>query len=165
MLAGDPLLAGVLARLRALLDGPAGERGRGQAPVSFRVAPQVLTHLERTLGRLGEDVGRALAAVAAPASVGLADTSLGQEDAMTFTFEAAEKLRRVEALAREVLACELLAARQAWWLRRGGGPAAGLRPLAARLAELVPPVGADRPLGPDVERLVAALERELLPVA
>jgi histidine ammonia-lyase len=245
-LAGDPVLAAVLARLRRALEG-SGERQASQAPVSFRVTPQVHAHLARTLGRLDEDVRRALAAVtdspavvggrvvagggfhdlglaagmdalavalvqagelagqrlhrlldgrfsglpdqltpapgprtglavvhkravgalnearrlAAPAAVLLADTSLGQEDATTFAPEAAEKLRRVEELAREVAACELLAARQAWWLRRAE-PAAGLRDLGARLAELVAPVDQDRPLGPDLAALVAALERDEL---
>jgi histidine ammonia-lyase len=249
LLAGDPQLSSVLARLRQKLEG-SGEPGEAralQAPVSFRVAPQVLAHLERTLGRLDGDVRRALAAVtdspavldgrtvagggfhavdlaagmdavavalvqaaelagqrlhrlldgrfsglpdqltpqpgprvglvvvhkravgalnelrrlAAPASVGLADTSLGQEDAASFAPEAAEKLRRVEQLVREVVAGELLAARQAWWLRRTE-PAAGLRGLAGRLAELVAPVDQDRPLGEDLQTLVGALEREEL---
>jgi histidine ammonia-lyase len=255
-LAGDPLLEEVLADLRRATGGrpPAGTAL--QAPVSFRVAPQSLAHLRRTLGRLDEDVRRALVAVtdspavvggrvvagggfhavglaagmdaatvalvqaaelagqrlhrlldgrfsglpdqlspdpgpvtglvvvhkraagalhearrlAAPASVGQADTSLGQEDAASFAPEAAEQLRRVEALAREVVACELLAARQAWWLRgghrhgpAGAGPAPGLARLAACLADLVPPVDRDRPLGPDLARLVEALERDALP--
>jgi histidine ammonia-lyase len=251
-LAGDPLLAEVLADLRRAVggrQGPAGGPAR-QAPVSFRVAPQVLAQLRRTLGRLDEDVRRALAAVtdspalvdgrvvagggfhaaglaagmdatavalvqaaelagqrlhrlldgrfsglpdqlspdpgpvtglvvvhkravgalhearrlAVPASVGQVDTSLGQEDAASFAPEAAEQLRRVEALAREVVACELLAARQAWWLRRMP-PAPGLGALAACLEDLVAPVAADRPLGPDLDRLVQVLEREELPVA
>jgi histidine ammonia-lyase len=101
--------------------------------------------------------------LAAPATVGLADTSLGQEDATTFAPEAAEKLRRVEELARELAACELLAARQAWWLRRAA-PAAGLRGIAARLAELAAPVDRDRPLGGDLATIVAALERDELPL-
>jgi histidine ammonia-lyase len=258
-LAGDPLLEEVLADLRRATGGrPPAVPGSPalQAPVSFRVAPQSLAHLRRTLGRLDEDVRRALVAVtdspavvggrvvagggfhavglaagmdaataalvqaaelagqrlhrlldgrfsglpdqlspdpgpatglvvvhkraagalhearrlAAPASVGQADTSLGQEDAASFAPEAAEQLRRVEALTREVVACELLAARQAWWLRAdgrqgpaGAGPAPGLAPLAACLAELVPPVDRDRPLGPDLARLVEALERDALP--
>jgi histidine ammonia-lyase len=219
--------------------------------VSFRVAPQVLAHLRRTLDRLDEDVRRALAAVtdspavvggrvvagggfhaaglaagmdgvavalvqaaelagqrlhrlldgrfsglpdqlspdpgpvtglvvihkravgalhearrlATPASVGQADTSLGQEDAASYAPEAAEQLRRVEQLTREVVACELLAARQAWWLRRPGAtPAPGLAPLAACLGELVAPVGRDRPLGPDLDRLIGVLERDELPL-
>jgi histidine ammonia-lyase len=259
-LAGDPLLAEVLADLRRATGRPAGpdrdgrdrERQAGpalQAPVSFRVAPQALAHLRRTMGRLDEDVRRALVAVtdspavvdgrvvagggfhavglaagldglavalvqaaelagqrlhrlldgrfsglpdqlsrdpgpvtglvlvhkravgalaearrlAGPASVGLADTSLGQEDAASFAPEAAEQLRRVEELVREVVACELLAARQAWWLR--GQPAApGLGSLAACLDGLVAPVGQDRPLGPDLDRLAGVLERDELPV-
>ena len=217
--------------------------------MSFRVAPQVLAHLRRTLGRLDEDVRRALVAVTdspalvggrpvagggfhavglaagmdglavalvqaaelagqrlhrlldgrfsglpdqlspdpgpvtglvlvqkravgalaearrltAPASVGLADTSLGQEDAASFAPEAAEQLRRVEELVREVVACELLAARQAWWLR-DRPPSSGLGPLAASLEGLVAPVDQDRPLGPDLDRLAGVLERDELPL-
>ena len=255
-LAGDPLLEGVLADLRGAVGdrqaeaGPAGRRALGpQAPVSFRVAPQVLAQLRRTLGRLDEDVRRALVAVtdspavvggrvvagggfhavglaagmdaaalslvqaaelagqrlhrlldsrfsglpdqlspdpgpvtglvvvhkravgalhearrlAVPASAGQGDTSLGQEDAASFAPEAAEQLRRVEQLTREVVACELLAARQAWWLRRTS-PAGGLGPLAACLQELVAPVERDRSLGPDLARLVEVLERDELPL-
>ena len=195
----DPVLFGVLLRLRAALRGSAKERFGMQAPVSFRVAPQVLAHVERVIARFTEDIDRAVGSVtdspafvegsfvatgafhevelaagfdtlaialiraaelsgqrvhrlldarfsglpdqltpnpgpscglivvqkrvvgtlnelrrlATPASVGVGDTSLGQEDAMTFAFEAAEKLRRVEELVRHVLACELLVARQA----------------------------------------------------
>ncbi len=249
-LAGDPVLDEVLARLRALV-GDAAARparsGAAQAPVSFRVVPQVHAALERTLLRFGEDVARAVTAVtdspafvdgrflstggvhaveltagmdalalalvrgaelagqrvhrlldnrfsgladqlvgapppacglvvvhkrvvasvsalhrlAAP-SVGLVDTSLGQEDAMTFAFDAAERLRRIEALVRDVVACELLVVRQAWALR-GDTPAAGLVPLARWLAEVVDPVGADRPLGGDIERLAGLLAAEALP--
>jgi histidine ammonia-lyase len=268
-LAGDPLLEEVLADLRRATGGrevgeagsrapAAGPTGSGapgphasrpQAPVSFRVAPQVLAQLRRTLGRLDEDVRRALVAVtdspavvggrvvagggfhavglaagmdaaalslvqaaelagqrlhrlldsrfsglpdqlspdpgpvtglvvvhkravgalheacrlAVPASTGQADTSLGQEDAASFAPEAAEQLRRVEQLTREVVACELLAARQAWWLR-GTSPPRGLGPLAACLQELVAPVERDRSLGPDLARLVEVLERDELPL-
>jgi histidine ammonia-lyase len=268
-LAEDPLLEEVLAELRrATGDRGAGEAGsrapaaelvggraqgpralRPQAPVSFRVAPQVLAQLRRTLGRLDEDVRRALVAVTdspavvdgrvvagggfhavglaagmdaaalalvqaaelagqrlhrlldsrfsglpdqlspdpgpvtglvvvhkravgalhearrltVPASAGQVDTSLGQEDAASFAPEAAEQLRRVEQLTREVVACELLAARQAWWLR-GTSPAGGLRALAACLEDLVAPVERDRPLGPDLARVIEALERDELPL-
>ncbi len=243
-LAADPLMAEVLTTLAGLLAGSVGPRQESQAPVSFRVVPQVHTHLCRTLARFDEDIRRGLAAVgdspalvegafvtnggfhalgpaagmdsvaialvhaaelagqrlhrlldrrftglsdqltpapgprcglvvvqkravgalselrrlAAPATVGLADTSLGQEDAMTFAFEASEKLRRVSALVRDVVACELLAARQAWALR-DGGVAAGLDPVADRLCALIPPVVEDRPLGEDIERLVELLAR------
>ncbi len=243
-LANDPLLEAVLARLRSLLAGSDPDRRGPQAPVSFRVAPQVLAHLHRALGRLGEDVNRALGAcddspalvdgrfvstgafheielaagmdavaaalaraaglaaqrvqrlldrrvtglpdqltpapgprcglvalhkraagaaaelrpLAAPASVGAGDTSLGQEDAQTSGLQAAEELRRAEGLAREILAIELIAARQAWFLR-GRRPAPGLEAVAAPLEAAVPPVVEDRPLGPDVNAVLGLLER------
>jgi histidine ammonia-lyase len=211
--------------------------------VSFRVIPQVLAHLERTLIRLGEDIKRTLAAVSdspafvdghfvttggfheiglaaaldglalaltqgaelaaqwgqrlldhrfsglpdqltvssgadcgpmvvrkravgvvnelsrlcVPATIGLADTSLGQEDAMTFAFEAAEKLRRVEELVREVLACTLLVVRQAWSFK-SKAPPPGLAGTVAAISEAVEPIISDRPLGPDIDRLIDVLE-------
>jgi len=64
--------------------------------------------------------------------------------------------RMGEALAREVTAIELIAARQAWWLR-GDAPAQGLRAVAGALGALVPPVVEDRPLGDDVSRVVELL--------
>ena len=240
----DPVLYGVLSRLRAALRGSSGDRFRMQAPVSYRVAPQVLAHLERTVARFSEDLDRATGTVtdspafvegeflstggfhevelaagfdalalaliraaelsgqrvhrildarfsglpdqltpnpgpsaglivvhkrivgtlnelrrlAVPASIGSADTSLGQEDAMSFAFEAAEKLRRVEALVRDVLACELLVARQAWALRGTGTPD-GLREIVERLTEAVEPFEEDRSPGPDLTRIVGMLER------
>ncbi|HSK37811.1 MAG TPA: aromatic amino acid lyase [Actinomycetota bacterium] len=95
--------------------------------------------------------------LAAPASVGQAETSLGQEDAASFAPEVAEQLRRVQEPTREAVVCELLTARQAWWLRDSGGsgpgarwtgPAPGLRPLAACLEELVAPVDRTGPSAP-----------------
>ena len=105
---------------------------------------------------------RAVAAVvelrrrATPVSVGVADTSLGQEDVQSAGFAAAENLRAAAAYAREVTAIELITARQAWWLR-GSGPAPGLRAVATPLLDAVPPVDDDRPLGDDVSRVVALL--------
>jgi histidine ammonia-lyase len=253
-LADDPVLEEVLEDLRDLLgpDPGAGGAERPQAAVSFRVAPQALAHLDRTLDRLEAELRRALRAVsdspafaggrfvstgafheiglaagmdalalalahagelaaarvhrlldsrfsglpdqltptpgprcglvvvhkrmvgaaaalrqlAAPASLGMADTSLGQEDAMTHVFAASEQLRRAEGLVRELVACELLTARQAWHLRGALPAEGGLAPIAARLAAAVPPVEEDRPLGPDIDRLVALLEaREIAPGA
>jgi histidine ammonia-lyase len=250
-LSGDALLEDVLSRLHRLLDG-AGPGRTLQAPVSFRVVPQVQVHLERSVSRLEEDVRRALRAVtdspalvdggfvssggfhqievaaamdglaaalarageaagqrlhrlldgrftglpdqlspgpgcglvvvhkravgslnelrrlAAPASLGSADTSLGQEDVMTFGFEAAEKLRRALSLGRKIAACELLTAFQAWWLRRRAGgrpPAPGFADLEALLAEAVGPVEEDRPLGDDLGRMAALVEQGKLPGA
>ncbi|HTI34719.1 MAG TPA: aromatic amino acid lyase, partial [Miltoncostaea sp.] len=241
-LAGDPVLDEVVGRLGALLDGAGGDRPPSQGPTSFRVVPQVLAHLARTIGRLREDAERALGgsddspalaggrfvstgafheiglaagmdaataaiartaetaaqrvhrmldrrvtglpdqltpapgpraglvvlhkrAVAAvaelrrratPVSVGVADTSLGQEDVQSAGFAAAENLRAAAALAREVTAIELITARQAWWLR-GADPAPGLRVGTAPLLASVPPVDDDRPLGDDVSRVMGLL--------
>ena len=160
-------------RLHRLLDGRFSGLPDQLSPDPGPVTGLVVVH-KRAVGALHE--ARRLAV---PASVGQADTALGQEDAASYAPEAAEQLRRVEELAREVVACELLAARQAWWLRqtgrargtagevprdRGAAPAPGLRPLAARLEELVDPVDRDRPLGPDLARLVEALAADELPV-
>jgi len=241
-LARDAIMERVLARLCDLLSGSRRERPSGQAPVSFRVVPQVLAHLERKIGKVEEDVRRALIAVgdspafiedrfvsnggfhaidlasgmdvlcialvqaaelasqhihrmldrrfsglqdqltpepgpqsglisvhkrvvgatnelrrlASPATIGIADTSLGQEDAMTFTFEAADKLRRTESLVRDVIACELLVARQAWALR-STPVAIGLREQYEQLTATVEAVDMDRPLGEDVGALAAML--------
>ncbi|MDQ2741984.1 MAG: aromatic amino acid lyase [Chloroflexota bacterium] len=241
-LAGDLLMSRLLEQLGALLSGSDLERPAKQAPVSFRVIPQVLTHLERVRSRVEESVRRALAAVTdspafvddrfvtnggfhaielaagmdslcialvqaaelasqhihrlldhrftglpdqltplpglhaglvvvhkrvvgtinelrrlvMPATIGLMDTSLGQEDAMTFSFEAAEKLRRVESLLRDVIACQLLVVRQAWALR-DGPVATGLHDHFVQLASAIPPVEQDRPLGSDIGVLVAML--------
>jgi histidine ammonia-lyase len=238
-LVGDPGLEDALGRLAGLLSGAGPPRTGSQAPVSFRVAPQVMTHLERVLARLGEDIDRGLAGsddspalvdgrfvstgafhevglaagmdalsaalariaelsaqrvhrlldgrvtglpdqltpapgprcglvvlhkravgavhelrrLASPASLGSVDTSLGQEDAQSFGFAAADASRRALRLTREVVAIEMIAARQAWFLR-GRGPGPGLAEVAGPLVELVAPVEEDRPLGEDVDRIV-----------
>jgi histidine ammonia-lyase len=98
--------------------------------------------------------------LAAPVSVGLQDTSLGQEDAQTFTFEAFAALRRVEALAAEVAGCELACALQAVWLRGRGLPSRLAEALAPARAATEPLV-ADRPLGDDLDRLAALVANGL----
>jgi histidine ammonia-lyase len=243
-LANDALMRMVLTRLGELLRGSRRSSTAVQAPVSFRVIPQVLTHLARTLQRMEEDVRRGLGAVsdspafvegrfvstgafhavglatdldllcialaqagdlsaqhihrlldhrfsglpdqltakpgpraglvavhkrvagtlnelrrlAVPVTVGVMDTSMGQEDAMAFAFEAAEALRRVAELVREVLACELLVCRQAWALR-SAPPAQGLRRYVQILEDAVEPVDEDRPLGGDISAIEELLLR------
>jgi histidine ammonia-lyase len=92
--------------------------------------------------------------LAAPVTVGLYDTSLGQEDAQTFTFEAFAALRRVEALITEVAGCELACVLQAAWLRGEPLPPRIAAALTAAGADLEPVVD-DRPLGDDLDRLSA----------
>jgi histidine ammonia-lyase len=95
----------------------------------------------------------AMRRLAVPSSVGLIETSGGQEDVQSFAWEAAETLRAALRHARAVTACELLAAYQACSLSEGDAPA-GSRGLLARLTEIIGPIGADRPFGQDIERLL-----------
>jgi histidine ammonia-lyase len=131
-----------------------------------RPGPQaglVVVH-KRMVGAIHE-----MRSFAAPAAIGLADTSMGQEDAMTFAFEAAEKLSRIQVLLREVIACTLLVCRQAWALRAEEDAgltsrvAGGLRESARRLSAAIAPVERDRPLGADIAIIAAMLREGLLP--
>ena len=97
----------------------------------------------------------ALRRLAVPASVGLIETSGGQEDVQSFAWESAETLRGALHHAHAVVACELLTAYQASSL--SGRPApAGCRPMLGRLAELIAPIEADRPFGEDIETIRGA---------
>ena len=95
-------------------------------------------------------------AVATP--VGLIETSGGQEDVPCFAWEAAETLRGALRHARAVTACELLAGYQAWALagQAGRQVPAGCRGTLDRLAGIIDPIGADRPFGEDIERIIGA---------
>ena len=95
----------------------------------------------------------ALRRLAIPASVGLIETSGGQEDVQSFAWEAAETLGAALRHARVVTACELLTAYQACSLSQRSAPA-GCGALLARLTEIIGPIGADRPFGQDIERLI-----------
>jgi histidine ammonia-lyase len=234
---GDAVLAGITTRLRDLA-GPGGRPRALQPPVSFRAAPQVLAHLDRTIGALDAAAGRALDGVsdspafldgqfvgsagfygydlaahlhavtvaligaaelgatrlhrlldpavsglgpqlsarpgpqaglspvhkravgvthalrrqAAPSVIGPVETSAGQEDAQSFSLEAAQSCRIALEGATEVLACELLAIHQARCLGAQAGTAALRAELDVRTAGL-PGSPRDRPWGRDIERL------------
>ncbi len=137
-------------RAHRLLDGRVTGLPDQLTPVPGPRCGLVVVH-KRAVGVLHE-----LRRLAAPASLGSMDTSLGQEDLQTFGFAAAENLRRAQELTLEALAVELLCARQAWSLR-GRPPAAGLAAVAEQLCAAVAPVVEDRPLGDDVERVRALL--------
>ncbi len=76
---------------------------------------------KRAAGRTHE-AGRA----SAPAALGAAETSSGQEDVQSYSLDAMRALHDVVDVARDVTACELLAVHQ------------------ARLLDEEPPVGSDR---------------------
>jgi histidine ammonia-lyase len=235
---GDEVLAGELARILALA-GPEKEPRSLQAPVSFRVAGHVISHVRRSVDRLEEAVDRALNGVtdspafldgefvgtagfhgidlaahcdqlvaalahasevsaarlhrlldpavtglpaqlahepgpqaglvavhkraaatvhslrrlALPSAIGSAETSNGQEDVQSFSWEAVGGLGEAVRLAREVLACELLAVHQAFMLSKRVVPA-GLREFLRSVADVVPVIEVDRPFGVDLQRLV-----------
>ncbi len=128
----DPVVTGLAAQLAAA-PGP----DTGLVTVHKRAAGEV--HALRRL------------AVATP--VGLIETSGGQEDVQSFGWEAAQTLRMAVGRAAAVTACEALAGYQAVTLSGRPVPA-GCRELFARLAEIVGPIGADRPFGADIRRLL-----------
>jgi histidine ammonia-lyase len=235
---GDDQLAAELTRLRELA-GPEPDPRSLQAPVSFRVAGQVIAHVRRTVQQLDDAVQRAFdgvtdspafldgefvgtagfhgldltaycdhltAALAhaaevstarlhrlldptvtgltaqlardpgpqaglvavhkravavthrfrrltLPTAISTAETSNGQEDVQTFSWEAVGNLAEAIRLTRETTACELLAVRQAFALSERPVPPA-LRPLLRAVDAVVPPIDADRPFGEDLTALL-----------
>jgi histidine ammonia-lyase len=130
----NPAVTGLPAQL-AREPGPQA----GLAPVHKRATGEV--HAMRRL--------------AAATPVGLIDTSGGQEDAQSFAWEAADKLRTALRHAHVVTACELLAGYQAAALS-GRQPPAGCRPVLDWLAGIIGPIHRDRTFGVDIERLIGA---------
>ena len=103
-------------------------------------------------------------ALAYPASIGSIPTDANQEDFVPMGMAAAAKARRILANAERVVAAELLCAAQGLDFLRPLKPGRGVQRLYERVRAGpggVPPLGADRPVGADIEsvaRLVAAGE-------
>jgi histidine ammonia-lyase len=96
----------------------------------------------------------AMRRLALPSTIGLIETSGGQEDVQSFAWEAAVNLRAALRRGRAVAACEALAAFQALWM--GGPPLPpGCQALFDRLGALVEPITTDRQFGADVELLLS----------
>ena len=131
----DPQFSGVHAQL-AVEPGPQA----GLSPLH-----------KRAVGELHQ-----LRLLATPATLGSIDTSAGQEDVQAFAWAAGEQLRAAIGRLRTITACELIGAAQAHHLR-GEPSSPALASTYARIAEVVPPVLVDRPLGPDIRRLTATL--------
>ena len=94
--------------------------------------------------------------LALPSAIGAVETSNGQEDVQSFSWEAAGGLAEAVRLARDVVACELLAVYQAFALSKRAVPP-GLREFLGSVADVVPAIEADRPFGPDLTRLLAEI--------
>ncbi len=95
----------------------------------------------------------ALRRLSLPAAIGAMETSNGQEDVQTFTWEAAGNLTTAVRLAREVVAAELLVVHQAFALSEREIPA-GLGDLHAAVQAVVPPIDGDRPFGLDLQAIL-----------
>ena len=72
-----------------------------------------------------------------------------------FAWAAGEQLRSAASHLFAITACELITGSQARYLASGDG-VPGLRAAYEWVRSVVPPVDEDRPLGPEVSRLVAA---------
>jgi len=130
----DPRVTGLPAQLAAR-PGP----DAGLVAVHKRAAGEV--HALRRLTAVG--------------SVGLIETSGGQEDVQSFAWESADALRGALRHVHAVTACELLTAYQACALSDRPVPA-GCRPIFEHLAETVGQIEADRPFGEDIEGILRA---------
>jgi histidine ammonia-lyase len=104
-----------------------------------------------------------LKTLAHPASVDTIPTSGHKEDHVSMSMAAALKAARAVALARSVIAIELLCASQAIDLLQPLETSAPLARVHAAIRRHVPPLEEDRPPSPDIEaitRLVARGEVE-----
>jgi histidine ammonia-lyase len=88
-----------------------------------------------------------------PTAISTTETSNGQEDVQTFSWEAVGNLAEAIRLTRETTACELLAVRQAFSLSKRPIPPA-LESLMQAVDAAVPPIEADRPFGEDLTHLL-----------
>lgn len=91
-----------------------------------------------------------------PASVESIPTSGLQEDHVSMGWGAARKLDTVIANTERVLAVELMCAAQGVE-QRPQAAAAGTRAIADTVRSVCPPLVADRPPGPDIERIAALI--------
>jgi histidine ammonia-lyase len=88
-----------------------------------------------------------------PTAISTAETSNGQEDVQTYSWEAVGNLAEAIRHTRETTACELLAVRQAFTLSTRPIPP-GLQDLMRAVDAVVPPIDGDRPFGQDLTNLL-----------
>ncbi len=95
-----------------------------------------------------------------PASIGSIPTDANQEDFVPMGMAAAAKARRILANAQRVVGAEFLCAAQGLEYLKPLRPGRGVEVLWKRVREMpdpVAPLGEDRPLSPDLERLGQAV--------
>jgi histidine ammonia-lyase len=97
-------------------------------------------------------------AMAHPASVDSIPSSAGQEDHVSMGTISARHARDVIGNAEAVLALEALCAAQGMELRRPLEPARGTAAALAAVRDLVPHLGEDRSLKPDVDSAIELVQ-------
>lgn len=135
------------ARIHRLLDG----RVTGlPAQLADRPGPQaglVAVH-KRAVGEV-----HAMRRLALPTSVGLTETSGGQEDVQSFAWDAAVNVRAALGHARAVAAAEALTAFRAASLSQRLLPP-GAEAVLDRLSRIIRPIDGDRQFGADIQLLL-----------
>ncbi len=99
--------------------------------------------------------------LAHPASVDSIPTSANKEDHVSMGMTAALKLRSIVDNLEITLAGEILAACQAMEFRRPLEPGEGTRKAYALVREVIPPLGNDREIAPDIATLRELIRRNL----
>lgn len=97
--------------------------------------------------------------LAAPASVDSIPSSAMQEDHVSMGWHAARKLRKIVDNLRMILAVELTAAARAVELRAPHKPSPVSAELISRLRQVVPGMGTDRFLAPELEAAAELLRK------
>ena len=96
--------------------------------------------------------------LASPASVDSIPSSAMQEDHVSMGWSAARKLRKVVENLSRILAIELVTAARAIEFRSELSPSPAAASVIAKLREVVPGVGPDRWLSPELEAAVAFVQ-------
>jgi histidine ammonia-lyase len=99
-----------------------------------------------------------LKTLAHPASVDTIPTSGNKEDHVSMSMAAALKLQHAVALARDVIAIEVLCACQAIDLLEGLATSAPLARVHALVRERVPTLASDRPPSRDIHEISRLIE-------
>jgi len=95
--------------------------------------------------------------LAHPASVDSVPTSGGKEDHVSMGMTAALKLRQIVENVEQILAIELLCSAQGLDFRKPLKPGKQIEHVLTAIRKIVPPLAADRPPAPDIDRLVNAI--------
>ena len=103
--------------------------------------------------------------LATPASVDSIPSSAMQEDHVSMGWSAARKLRKVVDNLARILAIELVTAARAIELREGLKPAPATDRVVAELRKIVPGVGPDRFLSPELEAATSLVNSGSIVVA